>query len=464
MGHVHRLNRTARRCLKDHVFNLRIKAFAASIGLSILFLVVYGGCIWITSQRSDVGLLYFKWERAIPFVPFFILPYMSIDLFFIAAPFLCGTDRELKAFSKRVTAAIFIAGSCFLLFPLRFAFARPHASGWPGALFDWFRSMDAPYNLLPSLHAALCLLLVDLYARKLRGALRVAVMSWFVLIALSPLLTYQHHLIDILGGFALAGFCFYLFRESSETLPKVTNGRIGTYYLVGTATMLVLVIALWPWSVLLIWPVISIGLVAAAYFGLGPIIFRKTNGRLPWSTRFVLGPCLLGQYFSLLYYRRQCRSWDAITDRVWIGGKLRGGEAREALQRGVTAVLDLSVEFSEAKAFGETVYRNIPILDLTAPTSPQLEEMSKFIDQQSRRGVVYVHCKIGYSRSAAAIAAYLIKSGRAHGPEEAIDIIRRKRPSIVIRAEIVSALGKFDQELRTASDAFLLVSAQTVPS
>jgi hypothetical protein len=324
--------------------------------------------------------------------------------------------------------------------------------------------MDAPYNLLPSLHAALCLLLVDLYARKLRGALRVAVMAWFVLIALSPLLTYQHHLIDILGGFALAGFCFYLFRESSETLPIVTNGRIGTYYLVGTATMLILVIALWPWSVLLIWPAISIGLVAAAYFGLGPMIFRKTNGRLPWSTRFVLGPCLLGQYFSLLYYRRQCRSWDAITDRVWIGGKLRGGEAREALRRGVTAVLDLSVEFSEAKAFGETVYRNIPILDLTAPTSLQLEEMSKFIDQQSRRGVVYVHCKIGYSRSAAAIAAYLIKSGRAHGPEEAIDIIRRKRPSIVIRAEIVSALAKFDQELRTASDAFLLVSAQTVPS
>src|ERR1700730_18310647 len=89
----------------------------------------------------------------------------------------CRTDRGLSTFAKRVVAAIFIAGTCFLLFPLRFAFPRPHASGWTGALFDWFRGMDAPYNLLPSLHAALWMLLVDLYARNLRGLVRWAVMT-----------------------------------------------------------------------------------------------------------------------------------------------------------------------------------------------------------------------------------------------------------------------------------------------
>ena len=100
-----------------------------------------------------------------------ILPYMSIDLFFIAAPFLCRTEEELRIFSRRVIAAILIAGLCFLLFPLRFAFPRPHASGWLGAVFDWFRGVDLPFNLFPSLHAALLLLLVDVYARNLRGVL-----------------------------------------------------------------------------------------------------------------------------------------------------------------------------------------------------------------------------------------------------------------------------------------------------
>src|SRR5450631_181985 len=64
-----------------------VKAFAASIGLSVLFVVVYGWCNWITAQRHDVGTLYFEWERFIPFVPLMIVPYLSIDLFFVAAPF-----------------------------------------------------------------------------------------------------------------------------------------------------------------------------------------------------------------------------------------------------------------------------------------------------------------------------------------------------------------------------------------
>src|SRR5438093_10570223 len=108
------------------------KAFAVSAGLSILFLVVYGGCNWITGQRGHVGSFYFQWEHAIPFVPFMILPYMSIDLFFVAAPFLCRTDEELRIFSRRVVAAILIAGLCFLLFPLRFAFPRPALNCWIG--------------------------------------------------------------------------------------------------------------------------------------------------------------------------------------------------------------------------------------------------------------------------------------------------------------------------------------------
>jgi hypothetical protein len=437
----------------------RLKAFAVSAGLSVLFLVVYSGCNWITGQRGQVGSLYFQWERAIPFVPFMILPYMSIDLFFVAAPFLCRTDEELRIFSRRVVAAILIAGLCFLLFPLCFAFPRPHASGLLGGIFDWFRGMDSPFNLLPSLHAALLLLLVDLYARNLRGVLFFAAMLWFFLIGLSPLLTYQHHVIDIIAGFVLAGYCLYLFREPSLALPVVVNRRIGSYYGAGAAIVLLTGAIFWPWGVLLLWPTIALGIVAIAYFGAGPIVFHKTKGKLPWSTRFVLAPCLLGQYLSLLYYRSRCRSWDEVTPRVWIGGKLGSRSADKALCDGVTAVLDLSAEFSEAKPFRKINYRNIPVLDLTAPTQAQLAEMSEFIGNHSRNGVVYVHCKIGYSRSAAAVAAYLIMSGKAKIAEEAFTIIRRARPSVVIRPEVISALSEFAPRLGSppgGEDSFLL--------
>jgi len=427
----------------------RGKALAASVGLSILFLLVYGGCNWITTRRANVGTFFFWWEIAIPFVPFFILPYMSIDLFFVAAPFLCRTDRELFVLAKRIATAIIIAGICFLLFPLRFAFLRPHVDGWLGALFDWFRGMDAPHNLLPSLHAAFTLILCEIYFRHTRGFIRVGIMIWFVLIALSPVLTYQHHLIDIIGGFVLAGYCFYLFRERTLSLPVVANRRIGSYYAAGTAVLLVMSAILWPWGVLILWPAVALGIVTIAYFGAGPIVFQKTDGKLPWSTRFVLAPCLIGQYLSLLYYRRQCRAWDKVTPEIWIGSKLGGRSAKSALRSGVVSVLDLSAEFSETKSFRKINYRNIPVLDLTSPTQEQLVEMSEFIGSHSQNGAVYVHCKIGYSRSAAAIAAYLIRSGKATTAEDAFAMIRRVRPSVVIRPEVVSALSEFEHGVRS---------------
>jgi hypothetical protein len=321
------------------------------------------------------------------------------------------------------------------------------------------RGMDSPFNLLPSLHAALLLLLVDLYARNLRGVLLFAAMLWFFLIGLSPLLTYQHHVIDIVGGFVLAGYCFYLFREPSLALPVVVNRRIGSYYAAGAAVVLLIGVIFWPWGALFLWPTIALGIVAIAYFGAGPIVFHKTKGKLPWSTRFVLAPCLLGQYFSLLYYRNRCRSWDEVTPRIWIGGKLGSRFANKALCAGVASVLDLSAEFSEAKPFRKINYRNFPVLDLTAPTQAQLAEMGEFIGNHSRNGAVYVHCKIGYSRSAAAVAAYLIMSGKANTAEEAFAIIRRVRPSVVIRPEVISALSEFELRFRSSpsgADSFLL--------
>jgi membrane-associated phospholipid phosphatase len=172
-----------------------------------LFLVVYGGCDWITAQRSDVAVFYFEWERHIPFVPFFVLPYLSIDLFFIGAPFLLRSEGELKVLAWRIACAILVAGVFFLVLPLRFAFARPQTGGCLGAVFGWFLALDAPFNLFPSLHAALCLLLVEVYAKKSNRLVRPFVLLWFGLIALSPLFTRQHHLVDILGGFLLAICC-----------------------------------------------------------------------------------------------------------------------------------------------------------------------------------------------------------------------------------------------------------------
>jgi protein-tyrosine phosphatase/membrane-associated phospholipid phosphatase len=418
-------------------------AARTSAGLSLLFMAVYGSCNWLTSLRTDVGTWYFGWERHIPFIPLMIVPYMSIDLFFVVGPFLCCDRAELGTFRRRIVLAIVAAGVAFLLFPLRFAFERPSVTGWLGAVFDTFRTLDQPYNLFPSLHITLRTILVDLYARHTTGLLRAGIHIWFSLIGLSTVFTYQHHVIDVVGGFALAAVCFWAVRESPLTAPVIPNRRVATLYLTGFAFAVAVAVAGWPWTAVLLWPAALLLIVAAAYLGVGPGIFRKAGGRLPFSTRLLFGPYLLGQYLSLRYYRRRCRPWDEVVPHVLIGGRLTDAEATHLIRSGVTAVLDLTSEFSESSPFLGVAYCNTPILDLTAPTPEHLRAATAFIAEHAKTGVVYVHCKIGYSRSAAVVGAHLLAAGQAATVAEAELRLRRARPSIVIRPEAMAALHRF---------------------
>ncbi|MES2920974.1 MAG: phosphatase PAP2/dual specificity phosphatase family protein [Verrucomicrobiota bacterium] len=420
-----------------------IPAIRTSALLSILFLVVYGATNTITSWRHDVGSMYFEWERHIPFLPWMVIPYLSIDLFFVAAPFLCSSDDERHTFARRITTAILIAAVCFLLFPLKFSFERPQMSGWLGAVFDWFRTMDKPFNEMPSLHIALRTILAGVYARHTKGVVRWLLLVWFSLIGLSTVFTYQHHVMDVAGGFLLGILCIYLHREGDHPASVVPNRRVGGYYLTGAVLLAVCAWVLRPWGIVLLWPATSFGIVAYGYFKGGAGIYRKEDGRISWQSQVVLAPGLLGQQLSLLHYQRQCQAWDAVVPGVLIGRVLNGEEANEAVQHGVTAVLDLTGEFSEVGPFLKLNYLNVPVLDLTAPTRDQFKQAVNFIDAQSREGCVYVHCKIGYSRSAAVVMAWLIKSGRASSTDEATAVLRRVRPSVVIRPEIVPAVTDF---------------------
>ncbi len=128
---------------------------------------------------------------------------------------------------------------------------------------------------------------------------------------------------------------------------------------------------------------------------------------------------------------------------LWIGRRLNNRAARGAVAQGVTAVLDLTAEFSESKSFLAQRYLNIPVLDLTAPTQKQLRWAIEFIAGEIQRGVVYVHCKIGYSRSAAVVGAYLVHTGRAATATRQSRCCAPVRPSIVVRPEARRAIVDF---------------------
>lgn len=221
------------------------------------------------------------------------------------------------------------------------------------------------------------------------------------------------------------------------------NYRVGGYYAAGSILLVTGTALSWPWGTPLLWPAVSCAILSVGYFGAGPGVYRKDAGRLPPSIRLVMAPVLLGQDLSLRHYRREGRAWDSVAPELLMGRVLNSKEAQKLIARGVTAVLDLTAEFSEVEELRRLTYCNLPILDLTAPTQAQLCSAVKFIRENVKTGIVYVHCKIGYSRTAAVVGAYLMAAGHAAEAEGAMQQMCAARSPLVIRPEVVAALHAF---------------------
>jgi protein-tyrosine phosphatase len=93
-------------------------------------------------------------------------------------------------------------------------------------------------------------------------------------------------------------------------------------------------------------------------------------------------------------------------------------------------VFDLCAELSLNP--GSVAYRSLPVLDLTAPTAAQCQEAAQAIESLRQQGPLLVCCALGYSRSATAVAAWLLQTGRATSVDDAIHLIQCARPGIVL--------------------------------
>lgn len=412
--------------------------------LAPLFFGTYGFATWVTAQRDDVASLVFDWERYMPFWAWTIVPYWSIDLLYGLSLLLPRNRDELKRHALRLLTAQLIAVSCFLLWPLRFTFPRPELDGVFGWLFAVLAGFDKPFNQAPSLHIALLVVLWVCYARHIQGFWRWLVHGWFALIGVSVLTTYQHHFIDVPTG-ALAGWlCVWLWpldRPSPLFSARLTHEprrrQLALRYTLGAAALTLVAFTWGGVGWWLLWPALALLLVAVNYALLDAAGFQKrADGRLSPAARWLLAPYLAAAWINSRLWTKNHPQPDQVVDNVWLGRLPTPDE----LETGpFAAVLDLCAELSlDGRSLA--AYQSLPVLDLCTPSPAQCLAAAQAIERLRQQGPLLVCCALGYSRSASAIAAWLLHSGRAATVDGAVVQLQRVRPRIVLQAAHRQAL------------------------
>lgn len=192
---------------------------------TLAYVVLYGLANWWTSRRSDVGLGVFEWERSIPFVGWTIVPYLSICGFFVLSFFVDTEPRALRLHVARLLLVLVVSVACYAAFPLRFTFERPLTDGAIGWMFDALMACDMPYNRAPSLHIGVLSVLWVRFAPHARGWAGLGLRAWFVMIAVSVLTTYQHHVLDVPAGAALGALAIALTAVLAERAAQQRIAR-----------------------------------------------------------------------------------------------------------------------------------------------------------------------------------------------------------------------------------------------
>ena len=198
---------------------------------------------------NSVHILATSLDTHITFIPIMIVPYGWSLLLFCASFFMVNTRRQLTLLTYRLILATLLACLIFYFYPARFSFIRPILKGmdsldvWVNYGYQFLALTDKPFNQFPSLHVTYAILLAiclwdigNHYHPILQLSYRVLLTMVCGLIVISTVFTYQHHLLDIIGGGVLAGCVYYM-------ANKIRNHLVLRYLTVAIAGFLLLAMA-----------------------------------------------------------------------------------------------------------------------------------------------------------------------------------------------------------------------------
>jgi membrane-associated phospholipid phosphatase len=156
-------------------------------------------------------------DRALPVVPIFAIPYVSLIPYIGVSllVFLFFRVRVYRSAAITMIAVWFISYACY--FFLQSYIARPQITGVDpfSAMIRTIYASDQPYNDFPSLHTSLSTI-IAIHWWRFDRRIGIAAAIWTALIVASTVLVKQHYLADVAGGLVLATVTSWLVRRATR--------------------------------------------------------------------------------------------------------------------------------------------------------------------------------------------------------------------------------------------------------
>jgi len=196
------------------------------VAITLFAALTYSATNELAHARGVTQCIALPGEMNLPFIGWLVVPYLAVDVM-IALCALCATShRQLRTLLRRVFWVFTIGNLIFLLWPLRCAFPRTIPDDWTGPLYQLLHFADRPYNQAPSLHIAEAIVFAPLYLTRFpHPAARAATLGVIALGSAGTVLTYQHHVLDVVTGLILGWLVMKRVRERCPL--SATNGSIG---------------------------------------------------------------------------------------------------------------------------------------------------------------------------------------------------------------------------------------------
>jgi protein-tyrosine phosphatase len=143
------------------------------------------------------------------------------------------------------------------------------------------------------------------------------------------------------------------------------------------------------------------------------------------ASYLLFAPYLAAAFVNSRLWTRRHPAPVAVDGEVWLG---RIPTALDTAR--FATVVDVCAELPRLTRTGRWISE--PMLDLVPPHPEQLRRAAAAIERAHRKGPVLVCCALGYSRSAAAVATWLVTSCTVQSVDDAIERVRRAQPGCVI--------------------------------